>query len=151
MQSPVTFSAAECQRSIPAISWPLDNFPDKFKHHTIMSTTYSRDGARQLIDNANSSGQGNCPLHLNHPLLPVITEMGYQYSHTTPVGTLTGDGFTLHHTFAFPGKEHKVSVIEGSRLWDTCTSCGSGRKWSGFGLAELTAHLKSKRRRYDLK
>lgn len=108
------------------------------------------------ITNPNSSGQGFHASGPSHPLAPIVTAAGYEYSHSTPVG-YRGDRWRLLHTFRHPGGsgEHTVSLMtegdgEPRDLWDTCTSPASGHQWSGKAAPELKAHLASKGRRYGL-
>jgi len=103
--------------------------------------------ANMMIEAPNSSGQGYAPSHSEHLLHNEILYWGYAYSHSTPITALDGTQY-LHHTYK--RGEHNVGVHEtGGRLvWDTSVSCGSGHRWTGIGLRELTAHLQSKARRY---
>ena len=107
-----------------------------------------------IITNANTSGQGDCPAARSHPFTPTVEAFGYTYSHSTPVH-LSGGGRCVYHTFKHSGHNVSLATLENTgeprTLWDTSTSCASGRRWSGIGLPELQEHLKSKRRRYGLK
>ena len=106
------------------------------------------------ILNPNTSGQGLSPLWESHPLTETALSMGYEYSHSTPVGLyISGEQkWSLHHTFKHG--EHNVSLSRpdgaDSRAWETSTSCASGRRWRGVGAASLLAHLKRKCTRYGL-
>lgn len=100
------------------------------------------------IENPNSCGQGHDPLHSTTVLHPIIVSFGYIYSHSTPV--VHPSGRVIHHTYKFG--EHNVSVMDTpTPIWETSTSCASGRHWTGLGASELRAHLASKRRRYGLR
>lgn len=107
----------------------------------------TREQAHARIQDANSCGQGTDPGHARHLYHATITRWGYTYSHSTPVRLLDGS-FDVRHTYK--QGPHNVSTRERSRVWDTSTSSASGRQWSGVGVAELGAHLKSKARRYGL-
>jgi hypothetical protein len=98
------------------------------------------------IENPNTCGQGYDADHLRHPLHATVVKYGYTYSHSTPIHALDGTIY-LHHTYKFGA--HNVGLSH-SNLWDTSVSTRSSHKWSGKGMAELDAHLKSKRRRYNI-
>jgi hypothetical protein len=106
-----------------------------------------------IIENPNTSGQGFCSAALTHPAMQVVQSFGYTYSHTTAMSTLSGSK-AFYHTCKHG--EHNVTfrtLTDGTAdgYFQTSTSCASGRKWSGWGLPELRAHLTSKKRRYNLK
>jgi hypothetical protein len=100
------------------------------------------------IQNPNSCGQGTDPFHINHPLSVIVRSFGYVYSHSTPITALDGTRYISH---TYKHGEHNVSLSERTPdIWETSTSCASGRSWVGKGATELIAHLKSKKRRYNL-
>lgn len=101
------------------------------------------------IQNPNSSGQGTDPNHTKHHLNRVVTKYGYQYSHTTPVKSLSGSTY-LHDTYK--RGTHNVSLMRDQSRpldrWETSVSTASGTKQTGMGMQKLDAHLQSKSRRY---
>lgn len=99
------------------------------------------------IQNANTSGQGFDPFHINTPLHALIVSFGYTYSHSTPVRFAEG----VHILHCYKRGDHNVSTDEsedGGVHWSTSTSCASGRQWTGTGPTQLRKHLKGKRSRY---
>lgn len=108
--------------------------------------------ARPILENPNSCGQGKSPLALEHYLAPVVIAEGYSYSHTTPIGTPSGN-WVLHHTFTNTD-HHSVSLRSYpetglcSDYWSTSCSTATGYQHSGKAMVELKKHLKAKRYRY---
>ena len=98
------------------------------------------------IQKPNSSGQGYDPDHQQHPLHPVITTHGYEYSHSTPIYQRNGTTH-VHHTYQ--QGEHKVGVEGHNTNWESKTSSASGHSQQGTGAAALDKHLQGKRRRYS--
>lgn len=115
------------------------------------------------IINPNSSGQGFCAEHANHRFHAIALEFGYTYSHTTRIQGQIGEKSFPYFSHTYKHGTHNLSFshhdcpqlagihVNGSPIWHTSVSCGSGHKWDGMADAELRAHLQSKSRRYGLK
>lgn len=94
------------------------------------------------ILNANSSGQGFCPHHLEQPYHSVLVEHGWEYSHTTPV-VVTGERQAFH-TYKKADWNVSVSCRPGWRI--EASRSGSGRRFIMFGAGTLGRYLKRKNR-----
>lgn len=96
-----------------------------------------------VIEAPNSSGQGYCPNHASNPLHAVLSEFGWEYSHTTPIRWEHGSETYGHHTYRFPGTDWVIGV-DCRRGWASSASrLGSGRL-TCFSLWELRPYLQRK-------
>ena len=104
----------------------------------------SRDEAHARISEPNSSGQGHDSSHIHNPYHQTLTKHGFQYSHSTPVGTPAGD-FYVHHTYRHPVTGRHVGVSPtrtGSHKWESSKATSSGRHLVGMGAERHHKHLK---------
>lgn len=61
------------------------------------------------IENPNSCGQGFNPHHVSNPHHDMLTELGLEYSHTTPIRAVDGSKFA-HHTYIIPDTDWRIGV-----------------------------------------
>ena len=93
-----------------------------------MSPLYCKD-----IQNANSSGQGYCPLHQQTVYHDTLIELGYVYSHTTPI--ISGQTYYLLHSY-YHSLYPRQLVGTSYKGWDT-HSRGMGRYYSGYDVDKM--------------
>ena len=95
------------------------------------------------FSNPNSCGQGDHPDVAKVPVLQVVVDAGWRYSHTTGITIGPGDGYELHLTFK--RGEHRVTFwIDATDL--TWRWSGS---WGGSGI-HTTSRVPDDVRRYLL-
>ena len=110
---------------------------------------------KRTFQNCNSCGQGYDPLHKEHILHRLAWSMGYDYSHSTNIGTTRKNSvhceWYVMHTYRH--EEHTVRLFDfdndGKCLaWQT--GCGTTRKHEGMGAEALEKHLLRKRLDYKI-
>jgi hypothetical protein len=117
---------------LPDDGWDLENaHKNPFK---------SKDGIENPSD---GGGQGNDPSQSKNPYYDIITNNGYNYSHSTPV--VHGDFRINHHTYK-NAKGQSVSVWHGERdwTWEFTKTPGSGRAYRGTSREDLQKKLSGK-------
>jgi hypothetical protein len=102
------------------------------------------------IENPNSSGQGPTSLHSKHRFHDLLTQQGYEYSHTTPVID-SSETVAGHHTYTHQNSlMPKVSVVVHPKLGDSWGARKGLKTQStkmGNTAGELEGYLNSARKR----
>lgn len=98
-----------------------------------------------IIENANSSGQGHNPFHSETPYHDLITQFGWEYSHTTPVTGLDNVRFAVH-TYKRGGWNVSVECRKDYTFVATASKSGRSRETRFHNRRELEAYLKRKSR-----